>query len=154
PMPQKRLDDGLAQLVSAELVFRRGTPPDAEYTFKHALVQDATYDTLLRGLRQELHARIVSVLEERFPEDVEQQPEILAQHCTVAGLNERAIGYWNRAGRKSLARSAMIEAAAQLQKGLDLLAGLPDGSERRRQELDLQSALGHALIASKGPAAP
>ncbi|HEV2549265.1 MAG TPA: AAA family ATPase [Stellaceae bacterium] len=148
------LREALSQLVRSELVFSHGEPPEAVYTFKHALVRDATYDTLLRGPRQELHARIVSVLEERFPEDVEQQPEILAQHCTLAGLSERAIGYWNKAGRKSLARSAMVEAAAQFQKGLDLLPGLPEGSNRQRQELELQSALGRALIASKGPASP
>jgi predicted ATPase len=154
-----RLDGGalreaLSQLVRSELVFSRGEPPQALYTFKHALVRDAAYETLLRGPRQELHARIAMVLEERFPGDVEQQPEILAQHCTLAGLNERAIGYWSRAGRKSLARSAMIEAAAQFQKGLELLPGLPDGTDRERQELELQSALGRALVASKGPAAP
>jgi class 3 adenylate cyclase/predicted ATPase len=154
-----RLDSGtlrqaLSQLVRSELVFSHGEPPEAVYTFKHALVRDATYDTLLRGPRQELHARIVFVLEERFPEDVEQQPEILAQHCALAGLSERAVGYWNRAGRKSLARSAMIEAAAQFQKGLDLLPGLPEGSDRQRHELELQSTLGHALVASKGPASP
>jgi predicted ATPase len=118
------------------------------------LVRDAAYETLLRGPRQELHARIAMVLEQRFPEDVEQQPEILAQHCALAGLNERAIGYWSRAGRKSLARSAMIEAAAQFQNALDLLPGLPDGPDRERQELELQSALGRALVAWKGPAAP
>ena len=103
------LREALSQLIRSELVFSRGEPPQALYTFKHALVRDAAYETLLRGPRRELHARIAMVLEERFPEDVEQQPEILAQHCTIAGLNERAIGYWSRAGRKSLARSAMIE---------------------------------------------
>jgi predicted ATPase len=154
-----RLDGGalreaLSQLVRSELVFSRGEPPQALYTFKHALVRDAAYETLLRGPCQELHGRIAMVLEQRFPEDVEQQPEILAQHCTLAGLNEQAIGYWSRAGRKSLARSAMIEAAAQFQKGLELLPGLPDGPDRERQELELQSALGRALVASKGPAAP
>jgi predicted ATPase len=148
------LREVLSQLVRSELVFSRGEPPQALYTFKHALVRDAVYETLLREPRRELHARIAMVLEQRFPEDVEQQPEILAQHCTLAGLNERAIGYWSRAGRKSLARSAMVEAAAQFQKGLDLLPGLPDGPDRERQELELQSALGRALVASKGPAAP
>jgi predicted ATPase len=148
------LRDALSQLVRSELVFGRGEPPQALYTFKHALVRDAAYETLLRGPRQELHARIATVLEERFPEDVEQQPEILAQHCTLAGLNERAIGYWSSAGRKSLARSAMVEAAAQFQKGLELLPGLPDGPDREQQELELQSALGRALVASKGSAAP
>jgi predicted ATPase/class 3 adenylate cyclase len=154
-----RLDGGalreaLSELVRSGLVFSRGEPPQALYTFKHALVRDAAYDTLLRGPRQELHARITMVLEQRFPEDVEQQQEILAQHCTLAGLTERAIGYWSSAGRKSLTRSAMIEAAAQFQKGLELLPGLPDGPDRERRELELQSALGGALVAWKGPAAP
>ena len=148
------LREALSQLVCSELVFSRGEPPQALYTFKHALIRDAAYETLLRGPRQELHARITTVLEQFFPEETEQQPEILAQHCTLAGLNQRAIGYWSRAGRKSLTRSAMIEAAAQFQKGLELLPGLPDGPDRERQELELQSALGRALVASKGPAAP
>jgi class 3 adenylate cyclase/predicted ATPase len=154
-----RLDGGalreaLSQLVGSELVFSRGEPPLAVYTFKHALVRDAAYDTLLRGPRQELHARIAMVLEQRFPGETEQQPEILAQHCTLAGLNQRAIDYWSRAGRKSLTRSAMIEAAAQFHKGLELLPALSDGPDRERQELELQSALGRAVVASKGPAAP
>ena len=148
------LREALSQLVCSELVCSRGEPPQALYTFKHALIRDAAYETLLRGPRQELHARITTVLEQFFPEETEQQPEILAQHCTLAGLNDRAIGYWSRAGRKSLTRSAMIEAAAQFQKGLELLPGLPDGPGRERQELELQSALGRALVASKGPAAP
>ena len=148
------LRGALNQLVRSELVFSRGGPPEAVYTFKHALVRDVAYGTLLRGPRQELHKRIVAVLEDRFAEEVEQQLEILAQHCTLAGLNGRAIDYWNRAGRKSLARSAMIEAAAQFQSSLKLLQALPDGPERQRQELELQGGLGRALIASKGPAAP
>jgi predicted ATPase len=154
-----KLDSGtlraaLNELVRSELVFSRGEPPQAVYTFKHALVRDAAYDTLLRGPRQELHARIATVLENRFPEEVEQQPELLAQHCTLAGLNERAIAYWSKAGRKSAAHSAMIEAAVQFRKGLELLPGLPDGPDRQREELDLQSALGAALAASKGASAP
>jgi class 3 adenylate cyclase/predicted ATPase len=148
-----QLDSALAQLVHAELIFRRGMPPDAEYTFKHALVQDAVYDTILRGRRQELHARIAMVLEERFPDVMKQQPQLLAQHCTLAGLVESAIRYWHQAGTQSARKSAMVEATAQLRRGLDLLQKLPERLEHRRQELELQSALGAALVASKGIAA-
>ena len=153
-MPRQQLDDALAQFVRAELIFRRGTPPDAEYTFKHALVQDAAYSTLLRSRRQQLHARIAATLEDQFPEIVVAQPALLAQHCAEAGLAEKAVGYWLKAGQQALARSAMTEAVAQLQKGLDVLAGLPDGPWRRQQELDLQIALGPALAATKGLSAP
>src|SRR5262249_43184276 len=153
-MPEQQVDDALQQLVRAELVFQRGAPPDAEYTFKHALVQDAAYGTLLRARRQELHGRIATALEDRFPETDDQQPELLAHHCAQAGWIEKAIAYWGRAGRQSLARSAMVESVAQVRKGLNLLAPLPDGPERWRQELDLQRVLGAALLASKGNAAP
>jgi predicted ATPase len=143
-MPQQRLDDALAQLVRAELVFRRGTPPDAEYTFKHALVQDAAYSTLLRGRRQQLHGRIAATLEGQFQEIVDTQPEVLARHCAEAGLTEKAVVYWLRAGRQAIARCAMTEAVAQLRKGLDLLSSAPDGAARQEQELNLQITLGHS----------
>jgi predicted ATPase len=138
------------QLVEAGLAFCRGLPPEASYLFKHALVQDAAYGTLLRARRRELHGRIATALEDRFPETVDQQPELLAHHCAQAGWNEKAIAYWGRAGRQALARSAMTESVAQVRKGLDLLARLPDGPERWRQELDMQRVLGAALLASKG----
>jgi class 3 adenylate cyclase/predicted ATPase len=154
PMPKQKIDEALAQLVTAELMFQRGSPPDAEYSFKHALVQDAAYSTLLRSGRQQVHARIVVVLERQFPEIVTGQPALLAHHCGEAALTEKAVGYWLRAGKQSLARSAMTEASAQLQKGLDLLARLPDGPGRRQLELDLQIALGRALIATMGYSAP
>ncbi len=154
PMPQQQVDDALEQLVSAELIFRRGTPPDAEYTFKHALVQDAAYSTLLRSRRQQIHARIAATLEEQFPDIVETQPELLARHCAEAGLAEKAVSYWLKAGQRSVAHSAMLEAVAQLQKGLALLRTLPDGTWRREQELDLQMALGRALSATRGSSAP
>lgn len=153
PMPQPQLDDALAQLLHAELIFRRGTPPDAEYTFKHALVQDAAYGTLLRDRRQQLHGRIATALEQKFPEIVEMQPERLAQHCAEAGFIEKAVGYCLKAGQQAIARGTMTEAVAQLRKGLDILAGLPDGAARQEQELDLQIALGHALDTTKGLAA-
>jgi class 3 adenylate cyclase len=152
-MPQQQLDDALAQLVSAELIFRRGTPPDAEYTFKHALVQDAAYSTLLRGRRQQLHARIAATLEERFPEIVMSQPELLAHHCAEGNMAEKAAAYCLAAGEQALARSAMVEAVARLRKGLTLLTVLPDNAERWRHELNLQIALGRALIATEGQGA-
>src|SRR5215472_2746322 len=109
-MPKKRLDDALAQLVAAELIFQRGTPPDAEYTFKHVLVQDAAYSTLLRGRRVQLHARIVAAFEDHFPETVVAQPALLAQHCVQAGLADKAVVYWRKAGQQAMARSATMEA--------------------------------------------
>jgi predicted ATPase len=149
-MLQRQVDDALMQLVSAELIFRRGTPPDAEYSFKHALVQDAAYDTLLRSRRQQLHGRIAATLEKQFPEIGETQPEVLARHCGEAGLVEKAVDYWLKAGRQAIARWAMTEAAAQLRRGLDLLSGLPDGAVRQELELNLQIELGHALVTTMG----
>jgi len=153
-MPRQQMDDVLAQLVNAELIFRRGTPPDAEYTFKHALVQDAAYGTLLRSRRQQIHARIAATLEDQFPDIAVAQPALLARHCAEAGLTEKAVVYWLKAGQQALARSATTEAAAQLRKGLDALDGLPDGPGRQQLELDLQIPLGWALIAAKGFSAP
>ena len=153
-MPQQKLDEALDQLASAELIFRRGVPPDAEYTFKHALVQDAAYSTLLRGRRQQLHGRIVATFETQFPEVVTAQPALMAQHSTEAGLSEKAVGYWLKAGQQAIARSAMTEAVAQLQKGLDLLKSMSDNSARQQQELDLRITLGQALIATKGWGSP
>jgi tetratricopeptide (TPR) repeat protein len=153
-MPPQQLDDAMAQLLRAELVFRRGTPPDAEYTFKHALVQDAAYSTLLRSRRQQLHARIATALEQKFPEIVVNQPALLAHHCAEAGLAEKAVGYWLKAGQQAVARSAMTEAEAQLRKGLEVLSSLPANDRRWQQELDLLTALGSAQIATKGYSAP
>ena len=121
-MPQQKIDEILDQLASAELIFRRGTPPNAEYTFKHALVQDTAYSTLLRSRRQQLHARIATTLESRFTEIAEGQPELVAHHCAEAGLTEKAVSYRLKAGQKAVARSAMLEAVSQLQNGLDLLS--------------------------------
>lgn len=149
-MPQQKLDEALEQLVSAELIYRRGTPPDAEYTFKHALVQDAAYSTLLRSRRQQMHERIAAVLEGRFPEVVQAQPELLAQHCAQAGLKERAVEHFLKAGRQAIARGTMTEAAIQLRKGLEILSSLPDTTARREQELNLQIELGHALVTTMG----
>jgi predicted ATPase len=114
-------------------MFCRGTPPDAEYTFKHALVQDAAYSTLLRSTRQQLHGQIAATLERQFPEVVAAQPQLLAQHFAEAGLNEKAVGYWFDAGQQAVARCAMTEAVAHLSKGLDLLSQQPDNAARKRQ---------------------
>ena len=141
-MPQQQLDNALEQLVRAELIFRRGTPPDAEYTFKHALVQDAAYRTLLRGRRQELHARIAATLEDRFPEIVAAQPALVAQHCAEGSLTEKAVDYWLKAGQQAIARSANIEAMKLLQNGLDMLRTIPESRARLRRELDLESRVG------------
>ena len=153
-LPEHRLQEGLKSLVQSELLYCRGTPPDAVYLFKHALLQDAAHETLLRSRRRELHARIAAVLEERFPEVADQQPGLLAHHHTEAGSIERAVTYWGKAGRQSAARSAMIEAEAQLRRGLLLLSDLPDSRERKRQELDLQVTLASALMESKGHVHP
>ena len=153
-LPPQQLDDALQRLASADVLQRRGAPPAAEYTFRHALVQDAAYATLLRSRRQPLHARIAATLEAQFPETGEKQPEVLAHHFTEAGLGERAVGYWLRAGRQMLTRSGMAEAEALLNKGLGVLSDLPDSPRRREQELDLQIGLGQALLATRGYGAP
>jgi class 3 adenylate cyclase/predicted ATPase len=153
-LPEDELQTSLARLVASELVFQRGTPPDAVYSFKHALVQDAAHGSLLRSTRHQLHAQIADALETHFPELMDSQPELFAQHYAEAGLVEKSVAYWARAGRRSAARSAMVEAAAQLQKGLDQLALLPDAPERQRQELELRSGLGAALLVVRGFAAP
>jgi class 3 adenylate cyclase/predicted ATPase len=152
-MPQDKVNDALDQLVTAELIFRRGTPPDAEYTFKHALVQDAAYSTLLRSRRQQIHARILTALESQFPGTVAAQPQLLAQHCIEAGLTPKAVSYLLNAGRQSMHRSAMAEAEAHLRKGLEVNARLSDGAERQQFEADLQLALAGTLLATQGYAA-
>jgi class 3 adenylate cyclase len=152
--PEAELRPALDQLVSSELVFRRGTPPKAAYSFKHALVQDAAYGTLLKSRRRQLHARIAAILEARFPEVVKTQPEVLAHHCSEAGLIEKAVGYWQQAGQLAIRRSAMAEAITQLRRGLDLLGLLHEGGERDQLELSLQSDLGGALLLARGYANP
>jgi class 3 adenylate cyclase/predicted ATPase len=153
-IPDDELRSALSRLVASELVFQRGAPPDAVYRFKHALVQDAAHSSLLRNARQQLHAQIAEALHARSPELMESQPELLAQHYAEAGLVEKSVEYWGKAGRRSAARSAMAEATAQFQKGLDQLALLPDTVERQRQELEYCSALGAVLQTVKGNAAP
>jgi predicted ATPase len=151
---EDELQSSLHRLVASELVFQRGTPPDAVYTFKHALVQDAAHGSLLRSARQQLHAQIAEALAAHSPQLMENQPEIFAQHYAEAWLVEKSVAYWGKAGHRSAARSAMAEAATQFQNGLDQLALLPDNRERQQQELEFWSALGAVLIASKGSAAP
>ena len=153
-LAEDELQAALARLVASELVFQRGTPPDAAYSFKHALVQDAAHGSLLRSARQQLHAQIAEALEADFHELVDSRPELLAQHYAEAGLVEKSVACWRNAGHRSAARSAMAEAAAQFQKGLDQLAVLQGGPERQRQELEFLSALGAVLVAAKGQAAP
>ena len=152
-LPEPQFREALDRLTNAGLLFVRGVPPHSSYIFKHTLVQDAAYGTLLRGRRQRLHARIAAALEDRFPGIVLAQPALLAQHCEAAGVAEQAVAYWLKAGHQALARSAMTEAVAQLRKGLDVLAAVPDGPWRRQQELDLQRALVPALATTKGIAA-
>ncbi|WP_338821938.1 adenylate/guanylate cyclase domain-containing protein [Bradyrhizobium septentrionale] len=153
-MSQPQLEGALVQLIRAELVFRRGTPPDATYTFKHALVQDTAYGTLLRSKRQQLHARIAQALEEKFPDIAATQPEVLAHHFTEADLTENAVAYWRKAGQRAAERSAHAEAIAHLRKGLMVAERVSDPAERARRELDLQLVLAPVLITTKSWAAP
>jgi class 3 adenylate cyclase len=154
PMPRAQLDDALARLCESGLAFRRGTPPDAIYTFKHALVQDAAYDSLLKSRRQELHAKIARVIEARFPNSKTTEPEVLAHHLTAAGLTEAAIPLWQTAGDLALKRMALTEAIAHLDRGLELVSTLPRSSQRDASELGLRCPLGTAWLALKGWAAP
>jgi class 3 adenylate cyclase/predicted ATPase len=153
-LPEDELQASLSRLVASELVLQSGTPPDAVYTFKHALVQDAAYSSLLRTVRHELHGRIAEALEALSPELIDSQPEFFARHYGEAGLVEKSVFYWRKAGHRSVARAAIVEAAAQFQKGLDQLALLADNPERQRQELEFCSSLSAALRAAKGQAAP
>jgi class 3 adenylate cyclase/tetratricopeptide (TPR) repeat protein len=154
PMPQARLDDALAQLSDSGLAFCRGTPPDALYTFKHALVQDAAYDSLLKSRRQDLHAKIARVIEQRFPNIKITEPEVLARHLTAAGQTEAAIPLWQAAGALALKRMALSEAISHLNQGLELVATAPRSPERDASELRLRSLLGTAWPALKGWATP
>ena len=144
------LQSGLDRLSEAGLLFRRGTPPHASYLFKHALVQDAAYSTLLRARRQELHARAAAVLEGYFADLVERQPELLAHHLTDAGDTERAVDQWLKAGRFAAQRLSHAEAIRHFERGLATLAALPEGPARDRKEIELQLARGHSLFTTEG----
>ncbi len=154
PVDEEVLHTSLSQLVNAELIYQRGVPPHRQYIFKHALIQDTAYQSLLKSRRQQLHQQIATVLADRFPDITETQPELLAHHYTEAGLIEQAIPYWQQAGQRAVERSANVEAISHLTKGLELLTTLPDTPERAQQELILQVALGVPLMATKGFAAP
>src|SRR5215471_3178231 len=142
----------LGQLIEAELLYPRGVPPQASYLFKHALIQEAAYLSLLKSVRQQYHRRIAEALETRFRDVAVTEPELLAKHLTEAGIIGRAIGYWQQAGQRAIDRSAYVEASSHLTKGLDVLTTLSDDTERSRQELDLLSLLGLALVATRGQA--
>ncbi|MBI3757421.1 MAG: AAA family ATPase [Deltaproteobacteria bacterium] len=148
---ERSLQRGLKQLVEAELLYQRGLPPQAHYLFKHALIQDTAYQSLLKSTRQQYHQQIVHVLEERFPDTKENQPELLAHHHTEAGLKEQAIPYWQKAGERASQRSAYVEAVSHVTQGLTLLSTLPQTPARAQQELRLQLMLSNTLSMTKGP---
>jgi len=154
PWEEGIVHQGLHQLVAAEFLYQRGVPPQATYTFKHALIQDVAYQSLLRSTRQQHHQRIAQVLEAQFPETVAMQPELVAQHYTTAGCHEQAILYWLRAGQHASDRSANVEAISHYTIGIELLKTLPETPEHTQQALTLHIALGAALQIAKGLAAP
>jgi class 3 adenylate cyclase/predicted ATPase len=151
---EPELRSALDRLIDAGLLFKQGSAPHATYLFKHALVQDAAYGTLLREPRRALHARIAETLESQFAEIAENQPEILARHCTEAGLIEKAANLWGKAGQRSLARSALIEAVEQLTRAVDQIGTLPSTPTLRREQIKLQVALITPLLHVKGYVAP
>ena len=153
-MPRERLEAALGQLVRSELIFCRGEIPHSVYAFKHALVRDAAYASLLKTRRGQLHAAIANALEQQFPEIMQTQPETLARHLTEAGLTEKAIGYWLRAGKNAALRSANADAIVHLQRGLELLQSLPDDPAQKQVALEFEVLLGQAMIAARGYAAP
>jgi predicted ATPase/class 3 adenylate cyclase len=150
PWDEAAVQQGVQQLVAAEFLYQQGLPPQATYVFKHALIQEAAYQSLLKSTRQQYHQHIARVLVEHFPETAETQPELVAHHYTEAGWGAQAVLYWQRAGQRALQRSANAEAVQHLTTGLALLTTLPATAARAQQELDLHLALGSALIATKG----
>jgi predicted ATPase len=153
PLDETTLQPALLKLVEAEVLYRQGWGPKARYLFKHALIQEAAYQSLLKSKRQQYHQKVAQVLEERFAETCETQPELLAHHYTEAGLTAPAIPYWQRAGERAVKRSATAEAAVHLSRGLALLRTLPPTPEHAKQELALQLPLGVALMTTRGYAA-
>ena len=152
--PEGELETALDRLVEAGLLFQQGEPPHATYLFKHALVQDAAYGILLRERRRALHARIAETLESQFVEIAENRPELLARHYTEAGLIEKAAGFWGKAGQRSVERSALVEAVAQLTRALDQIETLPSTPALRRDQIRLQAALITPLVHVKGYTVP
>jgi predicted ATPase len=153
PLKGEKLDDALEQLCGTGLLFKRGTPPDALYTFKHALVQDAAYDSLLKSKRAQLHAQIAEVLEKNFSDRTGNEPEVLAHHFTQGGLYERAVPYLIRAGERSLARMALSEAVGHLTTALIVNERVASSEERAHRELDTRLLLGTAQSSLLGWAA-
>jgi class 3 adenylate cyclase/predicted ATPase len=151
---EEQLPNALQRLAAAALIVQRGRPPAASYVFKHALLQDAVYGSLLRAKRQQIHCAVKTALEEHFPDVVEAQPELIAYHCARAGLVSEAIDYWERAGRRAAQQSANHEAVEHLRKALEMLRRGPEGSERDGRELNLLIALGPALMATRTSADP
>ena len=154
PWDEATVRRGLQQLVEAELLYQRGLPPQATYVFKHALIQDAAYQSLLRSTRQQYHQHIAQVLEAQFPNLAETQPELLAHHYTAAGCPAHALPYWYAAGQRAMARSAYAEAHQHLTAGLAVLATIPETPARHQHELDLLTALNVVLSVTTGPTAP
>jgi tetratricopeptide (TPR) repeat protein len=154
PLDEALLQQALARLVASELLYQRGVLPQATYRFKHALIQETAYQSLLKSTRQQYHQRIAQVLETRFPATVGTQPELVAQHYTAAGCHEQAVRYWQRAGQHASERSAYLEAISHVTTGIALLQTLPETSEHTQQALTLHIALGAALLMTKGQAAP
>ncbi len=154
PLDETTLQQGLRQLVEAELVYQRGVPPQATYLFKHTLIQETAYQSLLRSTRQQVHQRIAQVFEARFPALVETQPELVAQHYTAAGCTEQAVVYWQRAGQQASDRSANLEAISHCTTGIELLKSLPETPQHTQQAVTLYIALGAALQMTKGYGAP
>src|SRR5262249_28232164 len=150
PQDEDTLQEGLAQLVKAELLYQRGRPPRARYIFKHALIQDAAYASLLKSTRQQVHQQIAQVFEACFPALVETQPELLAQHYTAAGCHAQAVIYWQRAGQQASDRSAYLEAVSHLTTGIELLKTLSATPARTQHAVTLHIALGAALQNAKG----
>jgi class 3 adenylate cyclase/predicted ATPase len=154
PLDEPTLQRELGRLIDAELIHQRGMASQATYTFKHALIQEAAYQTLLRSTRQQYHQRVARAMVGQFPVETEARPEFVAHHFTEAGLAAEAIGYWLRAGQRAGLRSAHAEAISHFTKGLEIVATVPDTADRTRAELALHEALGPALMATKGFAAP
>jgi predicted ATPase len=154
PVDEQTLLAELARLAQADILFAKGRPPRCTYTFKHALLEDALYNALVKARRQEFHRRVGEVLEARFPQTAESQPELLGRHFTEAGLTEKAIGYWFKAGQRSRDHSAFAEAIGQLTRGLSLVATLAESGARDEWELRFLTGLAPAYIAARGYAAP
>jgi predicted ATPase len=153
-LPDRTLQEELHRLVEAEILYQRGLPPQATYVFKHALIRDSAYESLLKSTRQHYHRRIAQVLEAQFPETLDHQPELLAHHYTEAGLIAQAVVYWHKAAQRAAERSAHVEAISHLRTGLALLQTLPETPEHRQHKVEMSLALGASLIATQGYAAP